>query len=1124
MDMNAFPIRFAASVGLLTSLFVMFLNIQPSQPSAANQPARETLADQYATTVQPVLKKFCLDCHSTKEKKGSLDLERFVSIALVRKDLKPWQQMIEMLEAGEMPPKENPQPTADERKKLIAWIRGFLDAEARARAGDPGHVPLRRLSNAEYDATIRDLTGVDLRPTREFPADGAAGEGFTNAAEALTDISPALLTKYLNAAKEIAEHAVLLPDGFTFSPTKTRRDWTNESVSRLRKFYAEFAADGRLPLQPYLAATVRHRDALTAKKITVDEVAAKEKLNAKYLGVLWQTLTDRAPSYPLDLIRARWREAAEKDVPALLAEITTWQTTLWKSAVIGSYRYGNNARQVANDPVAADTQPLKIAVKPAPGQNEVVLYLSARDASPDANGMVIWQRPRFEGVGKSLLLRDYAQFGPAYEIDVSTVFTDTSKYLTAALEAANDRKQTIADVARTHGLEPAILARWIEVLAIELPKTGAADPKNFEKSVPAVTLELLDEKSVKSGQKPAINGWHRKGIDLPLLVTNSSDAVETIPGKIPPHKVAVHPTPKEFVAVAWKSPMAGSVRVSSKIAHAHPACGNGVAWWLQHRRGDRAIMLTEGVLDLGKEVTPPSKMVTVEKGDLLVLAVDARNGNHVCDMTEIALTITEADKPNRTWDLAADVADNVLDGNPHADKQENKDTWSFVRGPSKATGKEVVTLIPLDSVLGHWREAAIDPIRQTEAAKLAEQVEKLLTSPRPAKEKDPDRVLYDNLVSADGSLLKGLDLSRFAKPRPKGKTFGLAKERFGHHPDGKPLDDASLAVAANTVVEVRLPAVLFRDREFVVEGKLDGASDRLMHFQVTTTPPTAETRWDGKSAVVASPNGSGFKRILQGYADFRKCFPTFICFSQVIPTDEVVCLKMYHREDEPLSRLFLNEDQQRRIDHLWNEHRFISQQPVAENNYLPQFIGFVTQDQPKELLAYFEGQRDAFRKRAEDFEKDSEAAIPKQLDVLLDFASRAYRRPLLEKEKADLLALYQTVRKKGSSHDEAFRGMLSRILVSPAFLFRIEQAPTGTKPAPVNDWELASRLSYFLWSSAPDDALRKLAAAGKLHEPNILAEQTQRMLKDDRTRSLAIEFGTQWIHVRGFDDLKEKNE
>ncbi|HUR54376.1 MAG TPA: DUF1592 domain-containing protein, partial [Gemmataceae bacterium] len=100
----------------------------------------------------------------------------------------------------------------------------------------------------------------------------------------------------------------------------------------------------------------------------------------------------------------------------------------------------------------------------------------------------------------------------------------------------------------------------------------------------------------------------------------------------------------------------------------------------------------------------------------------------------------------------------------------------------------------------------------------------------------------------------------------------------------------------------------------------------------------------------------------------------------------------------------------------------------------------------------------------------------------------------------------------------------ARVLVSPAFLFRIEQSPQGKEPAAVNDWELATRLSYFLWSSAPDAELTALAATGKLRDPAVIAQQTQRMLKDDRTRALAVEFGTQWLHVRGFDEFNEKNE
>jgi hypothetical protein len=556
--------------------------------------------------------------------------------------------------------------------------------------------------------------------------------------------------------------------------------------------------------------------------------------------------------------------------------------------------------------------------------------------------------------------------------------------------------------------------------------------------------------------------------------------------------------------------------VDAKVAHAHPACGNGVAWWLEHRRAGKAAVLSEGAIELGGSAKVPGQKLNIKKGDLLVLAVDAKNGDHTCDLTEIALTISASDKPKRTWDLADDVADTIHAGNPHDDKLGNKKVWSFVKGPTRPVGK-AAQVIPSNSVLGRWRKAAANPDEGRAALKLAMQVQTLLTGARPPK-KDPNQVLYDNLVSADSFLFQNLDPVRLAKPRPTSNKYGLPKERFGKN-------SHSLVVGLNSITEVRLPAVLFRDRYFVVEGKVDASpGDRVVQFLVSTAPSNAITTWDGINPVVGSQTGANFKRLLQGYDDFRRSFPSFISFNQVVPTDEVVCLKMYHREDEPLARLFLDDKQKRGLDRLWDEHRFISQQPVAENKYLPQFIGFVTQDQPKELLAYFESQRGPFRKRAEAFEKDMEAAIPRQISALLDFAARAYRRPLNTKEEDSLRKLYQTMRKKGASHDEAFYGVLVRVLVSPAFLFRIEKPPAGKTPGPVNDWELATRLSYFLWSSGPDNELRKLAAAGRLGKSEILAQQAKRMIKDSRVRALAIEFGTQWIHVRGFDELKEKNE
>jgi hypothetical protein len=1093
---------------------------------------KEDLGEGFGKQIRPLVTRYCLGCHSTKIKKGHLDLERFTKLDHVRKDLKTWQHVVEHLEAGEMPPQGKPQPTPEERRRLIGWIGAFLDAEARARTGDPGHVPLRRLSNAEYDCTIRDLTGVDLRPAREFPADGAGGEGFTNAAESLSDITPPLLTKYLSAAKEIAGHAVLLPDGFRFAPGKTRRDWTDESLARLRKFYSEHTRDGRLPLLPYLQATVRHRELLMSGKLTLAEVAAKEKVNPKYLEVLWQTLTEKEPSHPLDLLRARWRRATEKDVSPLASEIIAWQTALWKFVPVGSYRYGNTTRQVTNDPLARDTVPIRIAIKPAPGLSDVTLYLVTRDAATDGKGgHVVWHRPRFETVARAaakpaLLLKDYSQFGPAYEVNYSTVYSDTAKYLAAVLAAAYEQKLSADELARKNGLDPAFLKRWKEVLTVEPFNKKALAPEKAGRHVPVVALELLDEKVPKNDQRPAINGWRRQGADLPILVTNSSGTVARIPGTLPPHKVAIHPTPKEFVAVTWKSPIAGSVRIATQVIHAHPACGNGVAWWLEHRRARQATVLVEGTLDLGGTAKPTDRVFKVESGDLLILAVDARNGDHACDLTEVNLSISATDRSKFVWNLAADIADSVLAGNPHADKHGNKEVWSFVRGPSRPVRQTAGPgAISPASILGRWREAAADPARRAEAAKLALQVQALLAGPRPVKETDPDRVLYDTLVTPDSPLLRGLPLDRFLKPRFKGSAYGIEKERFGRYPDGKSVESASLVAGANTVTQMRLPAALFRDREFVVEGNLDGApGERVVEFQVVTTRPSSDLAWDGKSPVLASPAAASFKQLVRGFADFRRSFPWFICFPAVVPTDEVVSLKMFHREDEPLERLFLDDAQKLHIDHLWNEHRFISQQPKAENDYLPQFIGFVTQDQPKELLDYFISQKPVFQTRADDFAKDRLAAEPKHLAALPDFASRAFRRPLKEKEKTELLTLYQKLRKNGVTHDEAFRGVLARVLVSPSFLFRVEKAPAGTAPGPINDWELATRLSYFLWSSAPDDELRRLAADGKLRHPNVLAGQAQRMLKDPRLRALAIEFGTQWIHVRGFDELKEKNE
>ena len=117
-----------------------------------------------------------------------------------------------------MPPEgAKARPSNETRRKAIDWFQEVRDLEVRQNAGDPGLVLARRLSNSEYNATIRDLTGADIKPTREFPVDPANTAGFDNSGESLT-MSPALLNKYLKAAHDVADHMVLKPKGFAFAP------------------------------------------------------------------------------------------------------------------------------------------------------------------------------------------------------------------------------------------------------------------------------------------------------------------------------------------------------------------------------------------------------------------------------------------------------------------------------------------------------------------------------------------------------------------------------------------------------------------------------------------------------------------------------------------------------------------------------------------------------------------------------------------------------------------------------------------------------------------------------------------------------------------------------------------
>src|SRR3954468_1185350 len=156
----------------------------------------------------------------------------------------------------------------------------------------------------------------------------------------------------------------------------------------------------------------------------------------------------------------------------------------------------------------------------------------------------------------------------------------------------------------------------------------------------------------------------------------------------------------------------------------------------------------------------------------------------------------------------------------------------------------------------------------------------------------------------------------------------------------------------------------------------------------------------------------------------------------------------------------------------------------------------------------------------------SHPAAPAQEDaaakrIVASLLRRAYRRPVSAADVQGPFNLYKKARVEGD-FDAGIEMALSAVLVSPQFLFRVEQDPPGVPPGTayrISDLELASRLSFFLWSSIPDEPLLTAAEAGTLHQPVILERQVRRMLADPRSRALVDNFAAQWLRLRNLDSI-----
>jgi hypothetical protein len=1062
----------------------------------------------------------CLTCHSTAKHEGDLDLERPLAslAAAAATDPGVWERVLENIETGEMPPKEAAPLAAAEKTAIQGFVRTTLDAIAVRTAGDPGPVSLRRLSPMEYTYTVRDLTGVDtLDPLRGLRAQQ---QGSTNQAAAQGGMSEALLGKYLEAAGEVATHAMLVSDGVVFSTASTQQDQVDDLLVQIRRIYARHSADGggsavdlqgikfttsaggRLPLESYLAA-VQGGDATG--------------LSPKYLAILRRTLSGTSQSPVLAPLQAKFREG--KLTPA---DVARWQEAVWRFTTVGHIGKagGPKAWQEPVNPIVT-RQEFNVPLPPPgdkPDAGDVTLRLCVTDAGDGTTGDVaVWEKPRLVIPGRGEIplrdIRHLVERQPQRRAEFA-------RLLPACLTAAHETKvarspRSTAELAAAHGVREPLLVGCLNLLG-----GGSGEP------VVGVPLTARVDGLPTA---PAVKGW--SGKDALSVIANPTGADIRHNGIVfPAHGIVAHPAPTVAVGLSWRSPVAGALRIEGDIRDVDTGGGNGVAWSVQVVSRGRALReLAAGVTKGGDPVRfGPFAGVDVTKGDAVTVVIDAHQGNHGWDSTAVTLRIEAG---MRTWDLAKDVAADIVAGNPHADSHGNAAVWHFVGGPSHLA----------DSLLTAWQQAR----EPAERARLATRIADLVAGPGSDLPADaPDAKLRGMLLELADSLPESAFDAAGQAPPAGGSRPGIDAAAFGRRPDGSAIDASWLCVAAPSTIELRLPReFVAKDAKFVATGRLlDPASAGSVQMQVLThAAPVAagllpsatrsesvSGRWSDNNQrssfglpVIVGDAPATRQRFEAVFDEFRQVFPVALCYPKIVPVDEVVTLSLFYREDDHLVRLMLDDAERAELDRLWDALLFVGEVPLAQIDALEQLIQFATQDaNPKPFMVL----REPYRRQADEFLARRTAAEPRHVQAVVALADRAWRRPLAAAERAGIESLYATLRGEGLGHPDAIRMLIARVLTAPEFLYRGERPAAGAAAVSVNDWELATRLSYFLWSSLPDDALRSQAAAGKLRDPAVLAAEARRMLADPKVRRLGAEFGCEYLHVADVATLDEKSE
>jgi len=375
--------------------------------------------------------------------------------------------------------------------------------------------------------------------------------------------------------------------------------------------------------------------------------------------------------------------------------------------------------------------------------------------------------------------------------------------------------------------------------------------------------------------------------------------------------------------------------------------------------------------------------------------------------------------------------------------------------------------------------------------------------------------------------------------------------KFGQSPDGSAVGPDDFAATGPVTLHLAVPAVApdiaFEAKTFFLEVDAEIGRDRntVVRVQVSHASP-ADALDKRYRILIGDPASAGYQTFRTGIAEYVALLPPN-SHGEANPADkdpvplpfdntyngaehDAFVLKVkYQRNDAFFTEKLVDGADRARLNEAWNDLFGSWPYHTAYLNMLLDHYGLKLPNPRIEdmdaariaaLPAEAKSHVEKLRRHYDEVTKARTLAQAGHVENALDFASRAWRRPLTAAEQTRLKAFYAQARTaQALDHDDAIKALLARILVSPAFLYRLEPVEELAE-RPLDDWELASRMSFFLWSSIPDDELRRAAAAGELHDPAKLAQQVKRMTADPKARRLATEFFGQWLGFYRFDEFR----